>query len=258
MAGHQIDSFDNVQVTPGAEAQSDAILRGARPASHHGSMELGDAAHGTREQPVVRTWNTPAAIARHAEMTPEERVREAVELSQVALRFARPGAESMDRRAFEPVEVLRRLDAAGVAYVVVGAFAVAAHGVVRATRDLDLIVERSWDNATRLVTALRGMGAEPLSRTGTEGLEPETLVRQGDRRFMTRHGEVHVVHEVDGVPEYEQLASPLVLSLDQVEVPVCGLADLRAIKEATGRPKNRVDLRELAAIERLAAQPPGG
>lgn len=35
-----------------------------------------------------RTWNTPEAIARHREMTPEQRLRAAIALSQAALRFA--------------------------------------------------------------------------------------------------------------------------------------------------------------------------
>lgn len=34
------------------------------------------------------TWNTPEAIARHREMSPEERVRKMIALSQAALRFA--------------------------------------------------------------------------------------------------------------------------------------------------------------------------
>lgn len=46
-----------------------------------------------------------------------------------------------DDPAFEPEAILAALNARGVRYVVVGGFAVAAHGVVRATADLDLVVE---------------------------------------------------------------------------------------------------------------------
>lgn len=42
------------------------------------------------------TWNTPEAIERHRRMTPEERVRKAIELSRAAIRFAR--AERVDGR----------------------------------------------------------------------------------------------------------------------------------------------------------------
>jgi hypothetical protein len=52
-------------------------------------------------------------------------------------------------RAFDPEAILRALNAHGVRYVVIEGFAVAAHGVVRATADLDVVVERSWENAAR-------------------------------------------------------------------------------------------------------------
>ena len=61
--------------------------------------------------------------------------------------------------AFDPEPILRALNGHAVEYVVVGGFAVAAHGVVRATADLDLVVERSWQNAGRLADALQELEA---------------------------------------------------------------------------------------------------
>jgi hypothetical protein len=53
-----------------------------------------------------RTWNTPEDIARHREMTPEERLRKTIKLSQAALRFAAAGRS--DDPAIEEPEVLHR------------------------------------------------------------------------------------------------------------------------------------------------------
>jgi hypothetical protein len=47
---------------------------------------------------------------------------------------------------FDAVAIFRALNRHSVEYVVVGGFAVAAWGVIRATEDLDLVVEPSWDN----------------------------------------------------------------------------------------------------------------
>jgi len=49
------------------------------------------------------------------------------------------------------------LNAAGVKYVVVGGFAVALHGVVRATKDIDILIEPTLDNAQRALKALEGL-----------------------------------------------------------------------------------------------------
>jgi hypothetical protein len=72
---------------------------------------------------------------------------------------------------FDPEPILRALNDQGVEYVVVGGLAAAAHGVVRATAALDLVVERSWDNAGRLAAALvelagggRGRGGHAADR----------------------------------------------------------------------------------------------
>jgi hypothetical protein len=71
------------------------------------------------------------------------------------------------------------------------------------------------------------------------------LVRRADRKLSTRHGAVHVLHEVGGVPGFRELGSPELIRLGDQTVPVANLADLRHMKRATDRPKDRVDLAEL-------------
>ena len=52
---------------------------------------------------------------------------------------------------FSPEELVAALNAADVAYVIVGGIAVAAHGVVRATADLDVVPQGSAENLERLL-----------------------------------------------------------------------------------------------------------
>lgn len=145
---------------------------------------------------------------------------------------------------FDPEPILRALNGHGVEYVVVGGLAVAAHGVVRATADLDLVVERSWDNAGRLAAALADLRAEDATGAGTP-LTVEVLVRRADRKLSTPHGALHLLHEVGGVPGFREFGSLELIRLGDQTVPVANLADLRHMKRAADRPKDRVDLAEL-------------
>ena len=57
------------------------------------------------------------------------------------------------------VEMLSALSAAGARFLIVGAHALAAHGVPRATGDLDIWIQPTPDNAARVFEALRSFGA---------------------------------------------------------------------------------------------------
>ena len=153
-----------------------------------------------------------------------------------------------DDERFEPEQILAALNEHGVRYVVVGGFAVAAHGVVRATADLDLVVQLDWENAAALAAALTTIEARDLEDSRS-AISQESLERHVDRRLGTRHGEVHLINEVDGVPRYEKLVPAAVIELDGQRVPVAQLADLKAMKGASERAKDGVDLAELDALD---------
>ena len=72
---------------------------------------------------------------------------------------------------FEPDRLVAALNAAQIGYVIVGGLAVGAHGVVRATRDLDLVAAPDQRNMDRLANCLQALGGEhpdpgPLDRCG--------------------------------------------------------------------------------------------
>jgi hypothetical protein len=78
-------------------------------------------------------------------------------------------------------EMLKALSDEGVEYLVVGAYAVAAHGIPRATGDIDLWVRPTQENAARLWRALERFGA-PRSR-----LTPETFTKADSNRLADDH-----------------------------------------------------------------------
>jgi hypothetical protein len=145
---------------------------------------------------------------------------------------------------FEPDRVVAALNAAGVEYVIIGGLAVGAHGVVRATRDLDIVAAPDQRNMDGLARCLRALGGEhPIQGPLTGAV----LGRPVSFKVRTKHGEVQVVNRMRGVPSFDELRRDEIrveIAADAV-APVCSLAHLRAMKRAADRPRDRVDLAEL-------------
>jgi hypothetical protein len=64
---------------------------------------------------------------------------------------------------FDPERIVATLNEEGVRYVIVGGLAVGAHGVVRATRDIDIVPDQAPRNMAQLALALTQLGGEHLT-----------------------------------------------------------------------------------------------
>lgn len=138
------------------------------------------------------------------------------------------------------VEILRAFRDEDVEYLVIGAHALAVHGHVRATLDIDLWVKPSQDNAGRTWRALQRFRA-PLSKmTSGDFAEPEVLYQIG-----LPPSRIDIMTSVTGL-EFD-LAWPnrIMATFGDVDVPVLGLDDMRTAKRAAGRLKDLADLEEL-------------
>ncbi|MEM1041751.1 MAG: hypothetical protein AAGI91_03895 [Bacteroidota bacterium] len=129
---------------------------------------------------------------------------------------------------------------AGVEYLLVGAYALAAHGQPRATGDIDLWVRPSPENADRVLRALRAFGA-PLSDVRREDFAQPDIVFQ----LGVSPRRIDVLTVIDGVGFEEAWADRLELVLDGIALPVISRKHLIQNKQAVGR------LQDLADIERL-------
>ncbi len=148
---------------------------------------------------------------------------------------------------FEPERIVAALNAASVDYVIVGGLAVGAHGVVRATRDLDLVPDPNSTNLDRLASVLEQLGGEhPISGP----LTGDALSRPVSMKLKTVRGEIHVLNRMPGTAPFEELAADrLLVEIDPgVLAPVCSLRHLRRMKRASQRPRDSVDLAELDAL----------
>ena len=135
-------------------------------------------------------------------------------------------------------EFLRYLKDHEVRFLLIGGYAVNAHGYVRNTVDIDVWVASNPENRRRVVHAVREFG---FASTGYDVLDAE--------RAMLSMGapplRIAVMRVIDGV-EFEDCWSRRVqVVLDGVELPLISLPDLKTNKLASGRPKDLVDLNEL-------------
>ena len=153
--------------------------------------------------------------------------------------------------AFDPLAVLRALEAAGVDFVLIGGVAARLHGSPTLTRDVDICHSRERSNLDRLATVLEQLHAE---LRGVDDdvpflLDARTLRAGGSFTLTTDFGDLDVLAVPAGTAGYEELAaSAAVVDLGDTSVLVATLDDLIRMKRAAGRPKDRVEVEILAAL----------
>ena len=157
---------------------------------------------------------------------------------------------------FDPVPLLLALVDAGVDFVLIGGLAGGAHGSAYPTFDVDVAYSREPENLERLATLLRELGATlhgAPPRLPFQ-LDSETLEAGGNFTFDTRLGKLDVLAYAEGAPSYEQLHDEgKRITIEERPVVIASLDHLIAMKEAAGRPKDKLmatEYRTLADEER--------
>ena len=131
----------------------------------------------------------------------------------------------------------------GVKFMVIGGYAVTAHGHPRYTGDIDFFVEKSPENAKRIVAAVHDLfGPMP-------GVTEESYL---DEKRMSQFGvppyRIDILVAIPGV-DFEDAYSRMEMHpLAGAPVPFIALDDLKKNKLATGRHK---DLGDLEALDKL-------
>ncbi len=135
------------------------------------------------------------------------------------------------------VEMLAALSAAGVEFLVVGAYAMAAHGLPRATGDIDIWIRATRENAERVLRAVRAFGAPLFDLSSDDLVRPDTVFQIG-----IAPSRVDILTGISGVSFEEAWRNHLTITVDDQLVPIIGLAELLRNKAATGRPKDQADV----------------
>lgn len=155
----------------------------------------------------------------------------------------------MSEPAFD--ELLRRLAAAEVEFVVVGGLAVNAWGVVRGTKDVDVVVSPEPENLKRVAevaVAAGGHVQQGEALLGTPISIAWALVQGEQVAIETDLGRLDIVQGLDGVPSYDELRpGASKAEILGVNVLVCSIDDLKKMKRAAGRTRDLADLEDLEA-----------
>jgi hypothetical protein len=129
-----------------------------------------------------------------------------------------------------------------VEFLIVGAFAVAYHGVPRATGDMDVFVRPSPENARRVFDALVRFGAPVASAKVTpRDFETKGIVYQ----IGQPPRRIDILTEISGVSFDEAWAGRRRERFEDREIPFIGREELLRNKKAAGRPKDLADLSRL-------------
>jgi predicted nucleotidyltransferase len=147
-------------------------------------------------------------------------------------------------------DMLHALSDEKVKFLLVGAYALAAHGYPRATMDIDIWVMPSPQNADAVLRALRRFGA-PLHNLTKEDLQQDgTLFQIGvaPRR-------IDIVTAASGLQFEEAYERSLSVNIEGIEVHIPSIDDLIRNKRASGRTK---DLADAEALEFLKTSEQGG
>lgn len=157
-------------------------------------------------------------------------------------------ARDSERLRLRPRELLATLRGHEVEFVVIGGLALAPHGYVRATKDLDIVPDPKPSNLSRLAGALRALEARvELGDLGLDelGIAPdeEGLSGGGNWCLATRYGRLDVMQDVAGLRSWAQLRARAV---EVNGVLYAGYDELISMKVAAGREE---DLRDVGALE---------
>lgn len=137
-------------------------------------------------------------------------------------------------------DLLAEFNVCGVEYLVVGAHALAVHGHVRATKDLDVWVRPERANAGRVLRALAAFGAPLHDLTEEDLTQAGTIFQIGVPPVR-----IDVITSIDGVDFSDAWTDRLVADFGGERAGVLSRAHLIANKRASGR------LQDLADVERL-------
>jgi hypothetical protein len=158
--------------------------------------------------------------------------------------------------------LISRLNREGVEYVVIGGVAVNFHGYLYSTRDMHVCAPLHKANVRKLIAALSEIRMRQRSHPHRPPFPADLADMDGLKNLYieTDFGQLDVLGHVEGVGDYSQALTGSVLADFNGEP--CRYLDLEALlaaKRAAGRPRDRLAVTQLEAIQKLRAEnrPPG-
>jgi hypothetical protein len=135
------------------------------------------------------------------------------------------------------IDILSAFSKEKVDYIVVGGYAIAFHGFVRGTGDIDLWIRNSNENTERVWAALKAFGA-PLSDLSINDLQTPGMVFQ----MGLPPNRIDIINRVEGLQFEEAWPNRTFVELHELTIPIAGKPELLKNKRAMNRPKDMADI----------------
>ena len=128
-----------------------------------------------------------------------------------------------------------------VRFLIVGGYAVAFHGYPRFTGDLNILVDNSEINATKIVSSLKEFGFESPNLKTEMFMAKDSLTRMGVEPMK-----IEIFTHIPGLQFFSSFANAVVQQIeDSIRIPFVSLKDVKASKRASGRAQDIADLDNL-------------
>ena len=127
-----------------------------------------------------------------------------------------------------------------VRFLVVGAYAMGAHGYPRATSDIDLFVKPTVENSKKVYESLVEFGA------AVDELTPETLTKKGIFfQIGVAPRRIDILNELEGIDFDKAYESRGIVEVETMPLPILSRQDLIRNKKIAGRKKDIIDIEAL-------------
>ena len=137
-------------------------------------------------------------------------------------------------------EFIKLLNENNVRYLLVGGYAVAAHGHPHYTKDMDIWIQLNKSNAEKLLLVLDKFGFSGLDYKQDDFLNPDMIVQLG-----MPPNRIDLMTDLTGVEFEKCYPSRIIIKIDDIEIPVIDLENLKRNKKALGRHQDLADLENL-------------
>lgn len=127
-----------------------------------------------------------------------------------------------------------------VRYLVIGGYAVSIHGYPRSTKDMDVCIEMSEDNAAKMIYVIKDFGFGSLNLSNADFLNKSFITQLGYEPLR-----IDILNDLDGVAFEEAWKNKKVVEISGVNINFIGYNELLKVKEKAGRPQDIADVNML-------------
>jgi Nucleotidyl transferase of unknown function (DUF2204) len=127
-----------------------------------------------------------------------------------------------------------------VKYLVIGGYAVSIHGYPRSTKDLDICIQLSGDNADKMIQVINEFGFASLELSKDDFIKPDFITQLGYEPLR-----IDIINDLDGVPFDEAWINKKVVVMLDEPVNFIGYNELLKVKAKAGRPQDLADIDKL-------------